>query len=254
MNTYKRVFADCVSASLGRILSSTDNDQCRFLMYHAVGTTVSGDVYGLYNLSREGFKAQIDRLAELRQAGLCTVQALYEGARDYSGVVITFDDGYLDTLKTAAPILLEHGLPFSVFVAPGLLLGGERSYLSLADLKELASLPGVTIGAHGFSHERLTACDDMSLATELKTSRLWLENILGKAVDTMSYPHGAVDQRVCAAVEQAGFKLAATSKFGAYGPGDHPLMVQRTDIWAQDSVRRFESKLSGAWDWFGRLS
>lgn len=251
MNTYKQAFADCVSATLGRALTGATDQCCRLLMYHAVGTSVAGDDQGLYNLSPEDFKNQITRLAELRNLGGLNIRGLCDGAESRSGVVITFDDGYHDTLKTAAPLLAESGLPFTVFIAPGLLLSGDRRYLSPPELKELAALPGVSIGAHGFSHAPLTVCDDLGLANELRTSRLWLEDTLGKNIETMSYPHGAVDQRVRIAAENAGFKLAATSKFGAYRLDDHPLMLPRIDIWAGDGIRRFQSKLSGAWDWLG---
>ena len=218
-------------------------------MYHAVGTEVPGDIQQLYNMPLKTFRLQIELLAHLQQSGLICVRGLNAGVETSSGLVITFDDGYRDNLTVAAPILIKYGLPFTVFVAPQLILDGDPRYLSIATLKELALLPGVTIGGHGYSHRPLTDLDDQTLTNELRGSRAWLEDIIQKPVVTMSYPHGAVDERVQGFVSDSGFTTAASSKFGIFNRGHNRLSLPRTDIWAKDDVRKFKSKLHGAWDW-----
>ena len=47
---------------------------------------------------------------------------LSEWSTNLETVVITFDDGFLDTLQIAAPILASHKMPFTVFVSPKLTL------------------------------------------------------------------------------------------------------------------------------------
>jgi peptidoglycan/xylan/chitin deacetylase (PgdA/CDA1 family) len=39
-------------------------------------------------------------------------------------VAVTFDDGYTDNLEVAAPILLEYGIPATLFVATDLIDSG----------------------------------------------------------------------------------------------------------------------------------
>jgi len=217
---------------------------CRVLMYHAIGGKVAGDAQGLYSLAPELFARHVRMLA-----GGSTVVALERGVAAGYGLAITFDDGYRDNLTVAAPLLVEAALPFTVFVTPAFIDSGEPQYLTRADVKTLADMPGITIGAHGFSHCRLTACDDAALAGELKNSRTWLEDLLGRPVHTMSYPHGAVDGRVRAAAAAAGFTIAAGSRFGSLRQGNDPLVVPRTDIWAGDDVGRLSAKIAGHWDW-----
>jgi len=248
MSQFKNYVADGVSALYGR-LPRADTQQCRVLMYHAIGTTVPGDINNLYNLQPKLFKAHVDQLAELNKYGSLNVYELFQGISLYDGVVITFDDGYLDNLLVAAPLLMQHQLPFTVFIAPTLILSGDKRYLTPDTLKELASLPGVTIGAHGYSHQPLTALNNAQLAGELKDSRAWLEDTLSKPILSMSYPHGRVDARVKDAVKQAGFQLATSSRFGAYTKSEQALLIPRTDIWAKDGIARFKSKLAGYWDW-----
>lgn len=48
---------------------------------------------------------------------------------DNGTVVITFDDGYLDNLTVAAPILEHHGLPATIFLASGHVERGEPQWI-----------------------------------------------------------------------------------------------------------------------------
>ena len=214
----------------------------RVLMYHAIGSPVPEDVQGRYNLSPHSFERQIASLAD---SGALVVP-VHEGRE---GVAITFDDGYRDNLTRALPVLERHGFAFTIFVAAGFARSGNPLYLSAADIKALAAHPLVNIGAHGDSHSRLTELLDVDLAAELKGAKSWLENIAGKPVTSLSYPHGAVDARVRAAAAAAGFALACTSEFGANEAGRDSLALRRIDIWSTDDEAKFQAKLAGDWDW-----
>jgi peptidoglycan/xylan/chitin deacetylase (PgdA/CDA1 family) len=225
------------------------SDTARVLMYHAVGTSISGDRAGLYNIAPSRFRQHMDVLCE-RSTRLISFSSVLTAPRhDKDAIAVTFDDGYADTLRVAAPILIERNIPFTVFVTPTYIRSGNQSYLTVGDLRELAALPGATIGAHGETHCRLPDCDDRSLENELTYSRIWLQDILGMSVETMSFPHGANDQRVRMATKKAGYTMAATSRFGACKPVQDFFSIPRTDIWAEDDVNIFRAKLAGDWDW-----
>jgi peptidoglycan/xylan/chitin deacetylase (PgdA/CDA1 family) len=248
VNSLKALIATgaCAAFRLTRPLRSGTG--FRALMYHSVGADVVGDVQGLYNISPSLFRAHMEALAQLHKARLAPLQMMDSEA---GGIAVTFDDGYRNTLEVAAPVLSGLGIPFTAFVASGFVSSGDPLYLSPAGLVELASVPGATIGAHGYTHRRLTDCDDAELDSELTGSRAWLEDLLGRPVTSMSYPHGAADQRVRVAAAKAGFRIAACSRFGSHTRGEDPLMVARTDVWAQDNRSRFLAKLAGDWDWLG---
>ena len=245
MNVWKARLGDHISLAFG-LLQRFRAPGCRVLMYHAIGGEVTGDHYGLYSLAPDRFASHVRCLARMPDA-----VDLKAGVAAGRGLAITFDDGYRDTFTVAAPLLIAAKLPFTVFVTPDFVASGSSQYLSRAALRELSRLPGVTIGAHGRSHRRLTQCNDNELIDELAGSRAWLEDLLSRPIDTMSYPHGGVDARVRSAVASAGFAVAACSRFGSHCQNDDPLRVPRTDIWACDGTARLHSKSAGNWDWMG---
>ena len=244
MNAWKAAAGGLISSAFAVLAPVRPAQGCRVLMYHAVGGKASDNGADLYNIAPERFAAHVRALAGRRDA-----VTLFAGVAAGRGLAITFDDGYRDTLSVAAPLLIDANLPFTVFVTPAFIASGEQHYMSRSDLNELASLRGVSVGAHGYSHRRLTECNDTELAQELQRSRAWLEDVLGGPVMSMSYPHGAVDARVRAAVAKTGFTLAACSRFGSHRANDDPLRVARTDIWADDGVGRLMAKAAGHWDW-----
>lgn len=218
----------------------------RVLCYHAVGTGLPGDPYGL-SADPAAFARQMDLLASGRFGrAACLGGARLDGAPE---VCVTFDDGYRDALTTAAPLLAERKLPFSVCVTPALLDSG-RPYLGWDELKELARVPGAEIGAHGLTHARLDELDDAALSRELAESRRRLEDALGRPATVMTWPHGACSRRTAQAARRAGFVRAGCSLYGVNEPGRDPLLLKRTEIVAFDSDADFARKCAGGWDFF----
>lgn len=224
----------------------------RILIYHAVGTKIEEDRLGIYTISPGLFERQINALVSYPVKALSTLSDISSGTG--LRVAVTFDDGYRDNLYMAAPILIKYKIPFTVFISTSFVKARTNSYLSPEEVKELATLPGVSIGAHGSTHVPLTQCNDATLKREITGSKHYLEDLLGMEVNTMSYPHGAVDQRVRKSVAQAGYAIATCSRFDINGPGRDPLLLCRTDILGNDSIRVFSQKLHGHWDWYRNRS
>jgi len=85
---------------------------------------------------------------------------------------------------------------------------GVRYMITTEQLRRLAD-GGVAIGAHGQTHAPLTQVD---AGAELTAARRVLEGLLpGRAVTTLSFPHGKFDDTVVARARDAGFHLLFTS-------------------------------------------
>jgi CelD/BcsL family acetyltransferase involved in cellulose biosynthesis/peptidoglycan/xylan/chitin deacetylase (PgdA/CDA1 family)/ubiquinone/menaquinone biosynthesis C-methylase UbiE len=93
-----------------------DDPRGVILMYHRV-TALPSDTYGLA-VHPERFREHL----EILQRNYCplALDELVEAARvgdiPDDAVAITFDDGYLDNLTTASPLLVEAGLPATFFL------------------------------------------------------------------------------------------------------------------------------------------
>lgn len=220
----------------------------RILMYHAVGTEAFGDDYGLFTLAPSRFKQHVEVLKQGTGQPVVPLEVGID-VSECSRIAITFDDGYLDNLRIAAPLLARQGLPFTVFITTSFAARREAGFLGPGELRELASLPGAAIGAHGATHKRLTECSDSELREELAGSKMWLVDVLGRDITAIAYPHGAVDARVRDAAAQAGYCIGVCSHFGINERSRDRMLLRRSVILGCDTQRVLRQKLHGDWDW-----
>ena len=86
--------------------------------------------------------------------------------------------------------------------------------LTSGQLRELASRPGHTIGAHTANHLALTLHPPAVALEEMRASRLALEHVIGRAVAGLAYPFGAWNRGVARLARDAGFTYAVTCEPG----------------------------------------
>ena len=98
-------------------------------------------------------------------------------------VVITFDDMFRSAYRNAVPALRERGIPYTVFIATGLL--GQPGYITEDDLKELQADPLCTVAAHSVSHRMFRFSPEL-LAEEARQSAARL------GANLFAYPYGSV--------------------------------------------------------------
>ncbi|MBD2260298.1 polysaccharide deacetylase family protein [Pseudanabaena sp. FACHB-2040] len=130
-------------------------------------------------------------------------------------ILLTFDDGYVGHFEQAYPLLKQYQMPAVFSVFPGK-LNGEivgRSTVTWEQLKEMAADPLITIASHSVTHPpNLTQLSDEDLWREVADSKAQLEAQLGMPIKYFTYPAGHYDERVTAAVSQAGYLAALTMR------------------------------------------
>ena len=248
MNQLKYRLAQLVS-STQRTKPAYQNHR-RVLMYHSISQYKQSDK-DVYSLSQQDFAQHVELLSELHKTENSKIVKL--DSTDRSGITITFDDGYRDTLTIAAQALEEKNLPFTVFVASANITSGDSKFLNQQDLIELSNISGATIGSHGHAHSHLAKMSPQDVKSDLKHSKDWLEQVIQKPVTTLSYPHGSYNDNVLRIASEIGFEFAATSNWGVFEVGKKKLEIPRIDIWGQDSKKVLQQKLFGQWEWIARL-
>ena len=129
----KAVTATIYWSGIGRMFEiATQPTGAIVLMYHSIAPDAIAEYIDPRNrMSPAIFDAQMAYLSKYRRVvPLSQVVAQIEsGLSPPAGTVcITFDDGYLDNLTTAAPILAKYKLPATLFLATGYVERGEAQW------------------------------------------------------------------------------------------------------------------------------
>lgn len=86
---------------------------------------------------------------------------------------------------------------------------------------------GFDVGFHTRRHDVLPALDDPGLTRAMSDGRRELEEIVGRRLEIIAYPHGKADQRVAAAAREAEFLVGFVAHNRAVTPASDPLLLDR---------------------------
>jgi len=242
------------------------------LLYHCLGSDPSGWI-APFTVSADDLDQHLDMAEAVGRTAL-TVSELRDGLAGRVPLpprpfVVTFDDGFVDTLTVAAPVLARHGAPATVYVTTGFIAatspGGDRM-LDWPQVRELADR-GLEIGAHTVTHPQLDLLPAHGSAQEIRGSREQLEDRLAVPVRSFAYPHGYSTPRVRHQVVQAGFDSACSVKNVLSGRPDTLFSISRLTMtpgttattvrrWLDGSGRvgqRDERAVTKAWRTYRRM-
>jgi peptidoglycan/xylan/chitin deacetylase (PgdA/CDA1 family) len=175
------------------------------LLYHRVAD-VEDDPH-LLCVSPENFRSQLNTVrSKLSPYSLNEIATELEQDRTPYGFAVSFDDGYVDNLQNAVPILEELDIPATIFLVGGAIGGDEPFYwdnetraedrgraMTRSELQRLTAHPLVEIGAHTLTHPHLSELDSESQRWELTESKRMIEEIVGEEVEGFAYPFGTPD-------------------------------------------------------------
>lgn len=167
-----------------------------------------------------------------------------------NAVLITFDDGYLNTITTALPVLDRLGLPALMAVCGGYLnrdLPRRTPHpvqdFATPDLVRAWAASGRAIAAHGYTHHNLTRTSDLALRWQTAGDREVLTDLLGAVPRTFVYPYGAYDPRVQRTVAALYPLALATDEHHRPDPR-HPYALSRIQVDPSWSLAAFEAALT----------
>ncbi|MDS9988979.1 polysaccharide deacetylase [Xylella fastidiosa] len=212
------------------------------LMYHNIAkvTKQVRHLRGLY-VTPTAFARQMWLLHRLGYCCLSMSAAMpyLRGERSGKVMVVTLDDGYLDNLQAALPVLQAHGFSATCYLVSGSLArfntwDAERlkvckPLMSPAQVRQWHDA-GMEVGAHTRSHPHLSGCTAAQLHEEIAGCRDDLEQCIGAPVTQFCYPYGDVTPPVIDAVCDAGYAAATTTRRGRVFPGQHLWTLPRVPV------------------------
>ncbi|HEY3856748.1 MAG TPA: polysaccharide deacetylase family protein [Verrucomicrobiae bacterium] len=174
-------------------------------------------------------------------------------------VIITFDDGLRDFYTNAFPVLQEHSLHATVFLATDYIGVSRHSLnknecLTWSEIREM-SKSGIRFGSHGVSHGDLAHLPQVEVMRELGVSKAEIERQSGSSVQAFSYPHDFPAKDAASAksfrdlLVKAGYTCCVTRELGRVRASDDLYRLKRIPINSRDTPALFTAKLEGGYDW-----
>jgi len=108
------------------------------------------------------------------------------------------------------------------------------------------------------THPQLHDCDANSIKQEIVGSKQTIEQKLGCAVQSFSYPYAfpetdaSFKQRLREELHRAGYKNGVCTTVGRPSPASDPFFLKRLPVNSDDDARLFLAKLAGSYDWLAK--
>lgn len=241
----------CVRIPILMYHSISDDFPNRMHPYYWTGTSVRAFSCQMQFLRNTGYSVLSLRDALLRIGSGCGTET--------KQVVITFDDGFLDFYTEAFPILAKHGFVASVFLPTAYIGNHAQSFkgkqcLNWRQVRELHRA-GISFGSHTVSHLKLRELGRAAQSFEIVSSKTVLEQNLGTAIDSFSFPYAFPEQdrpfvrQIRQILQQAGFSHGVSTSLGVASRSDDQFFLKRLPISSRDDDEFLQAKLDGAYNW-----
>lgn len=171
------------------------------LLYHRISDSKNDE--NLLCVSPKNFKSQLKELK--KKYRFITPEEFVDSILNKiilkNTALITFDDGYLDNLNIALPILESEKVPAIFFISTGFLLSQKHYFwdkfknsqnrpMNQKELIKLSTSRYAYIGAHTHNHLRLADLVYSQQEQEILKSKNILEKLLNQKIKYFSYPFG----------------------------------------------------------------
>ena len=218
------------------------------LIYHRVGrrSPIEVDLPVALFAEQMAYLTSSARLVTLTDG----LAALHDG-RPEPMVAVTFDDGTADFVDVALPVLADHGVPSTLYVATDFLERGvpfpdEGVPLSWSALGDAVAGGLVDVGSHTHRHALLDRLPVPEIDGELDRSIELIGDHLGVRAAHFAYPKAVMGSAAADAAVRARFDSAAVAgtRPNVAGATD-PYRLARSPVQLSDGMRWFAHKVGG---------
>jgi peptidoglycan/xylan/chitin deacetylase (PgdA/CDA1 family) len=179
------------------------------------------------------------------------------GERQGKVVGISFDDGYVNNLEHAMPVLQRNGFSATCYMVSGQ-LGGSNVWdhakgITAKPLMQAAQARawvagGQEVGAHTRSHVDLRQLSVVQAMQEIAGCKVELEDACGAAVNQFCYPYGFYTAAIAAQVQEAGYAAATTTARARALHSDSLWELPRVPVMGSVWLPQFWRKVATAYE------
>jgi peptidoglycan/xylan/chitin deacetylase (PgdA/CDA1 family) len=193
------------------------------LLYHEISSE-DATREGSDSITVEHFERQMRYLYEHGYQCLSLAEYLRSAqqgkANGRKAFVLTFDDGRVDFLTLAYPVLRRYGFSATMFVVIDYLeRKNEKPDAPLLTWEQVSDLSGagITFGSHTCTHPHLRSLASDQIRSELSLSKQRMEDRLGQKISFLSYPFGESNHEIRKITAEVGYKAACGVTRGEQG-------------------------------------
>jgi len=230
-------------------------------MYHMVRSHLPGSRHNKLRVTPDMFERQVRWLA----ASGWSFQSMSElldadASPSEKRVCITFDDGYLDNLEQAMPILKKHGAKATLFLVADRAscpdwpaqrkaskAGSDLSRevrMNDAQVRTLLDSGCFELGSHTVTHPDLTQLDPEARKRQFTESKSTLEKLFGQTIRTFCYPFGLYSPEDPEMLRQCGYEAAVTTQQGiADMTTFDPMELPRVKVSGKEGMFAFKLRI-----------
>jgi len=225
------------------------------LMYHQIdapparGSALRGLVVAPQSFARQ---MALLRLCGYRGLSMRDLEPYLRGEKQGKVVGITFDDGFLNNLQHALPVLLKQGFTATCYGVSSM-LGASNSWdqhLGIPQKPLMTDVDwrtwsgaGMDVGSHTRTHVALTKISREEAAAQIADSKHELEAAVQCEVRHFCYPYGWYAPEHRDMVIAAGYASATTTQRGRVQVGDDVYSLRRIMVARATHLGLFAAKV-----------
>jgi len=252
MSALSKVANSVTSSAAGSVATRTTRARAfPILMYHQIAPPPPRtQALWTLNVAPGKFAAQMQWMHRLGYRGVSMRDLLPYLVGEKQGKVfgITFDDGFLNVLENAAPVLQQLGFTSTCYFVAGQ-MGGANVWdahlgipstplMNVAQLQQWVAL-GQEVGSHTVDHCHLPALSTSEALHQITLSKNTLEALSGQTVESFCYPYGDATFAVQAMVRDCGYTNATMTHKGHAGRDHDRYDLPRVTVSSFTSLPKF---------------
>lgn len=234
------------------------------LMYHKIPDQEIQSQHKIF-VTKDRFQAHLQFFKDhgFETVTFSQLKKFKSGLADFSTfpkkpLILTFDDGYVDNLMTASPLLKQFGFRAQIFLLANSEIDSNRWDHSPTEVshpivsgkdRQKWKDSAFEIGSHGFSHKKITSMTDEEARAELRNSKLSLEKEFQTEICSYAFTYGDTSAKYAEFALEEGYDYAVNTDTGGLLLEEDPYQIFRVNIFPNETTSSLRKKTS---TWYRR--